>query len=455
MVSTYPPRCCGIGTFSRGLANALSNFSAEVGSIRIAAIDNDRSSYKIPVDIVIDQRNPDSWLAAAEEIAWRAGASNIPTAAILQHEYGLDTDGEGNDGRGTNYVETAKRLREKNLTTLIYLHTVLDEPNEYQKRTMLDLVEYSDGLIVTTESAIDILESDTYGIKHSKLKHLDHGIRMQHPSHFDRLALKRELGLEKRFLVVTLGLLSPDKGVQFGIRGYGRFVNESCTPAQRRQMVYLIAGRCHPEFVKADGGSYYAEYQQVLGEALEEAKVRWCRVSDLGSADFDKYDVVFWDTFLAESDWLKLYGALNVMVLPYLNMQQISSGILADTFGAGRVAIATKFRYAVELIHSGKACPEGTFIGRFARGVLVDPGEESVEQIAQGLDYVVFNESKRLLMEKQAHQRGYQMRWDNSAWGLLQYIDFLREGKEIITGRGVKFVREKASSLEIKRGRSV
>lgn len=454
MVSTYPPRRCGIGTFSRSLANALSNFAGEVGSIRIAAIDKDRSAYKIPVDIMIDQRDSDSWRTAVEEIAWRAGTGNMPTAVILQHEYGLDTGGEGNEGRGANYVETAKALREKDLTTLVYLHTVLDDPNEYQKKTLRDLAEYSDGLIVTTESAIDILESDTYGIEHSKLKHLDHGIRMQHPSQFDRLTLKRELGLENHFLAMTLGMLSPGKGVQYGIRAYGRFVNKSCTSAQRRQMVYLIAGQCHPDFVNADGGSFYAEYQKVLGEALEEAKVKWCKVGDLGSVDFDKHDVVFWDRFLAESDWLKLYGALNVMVLPYLNMQQISSGILADTLGAGRVAIATKFRYAVELIHSGRSCPDGTFVGRFARGVLVDPGEESIEQIAQGLDYVVFNENKRLMMEKQAHQRGYQMRWDNSAWGLLQYIDFVREQKEIVTGRGVKFTREKLSSLEMKRGRS-
>jgi len=455
MVSTYPPRRCGIGTFCRSLANALSNFTSEVGYIRIAAINDGKKVYNIPVDIVIDQNSPSSWSSVAEEIAWRAGAGNVETVVILQHEYGLDSDGDGVAGRGTNYVDAAKLFLDKGLTTLVYLHTVLDDPDDYQKNTLLELAERSDGLIVTTESAIDILESDAYGIEYSKLKHIDHGIRMQHPSQFDRLAIKKELGLENHFLAVTLGMLSPGKGVQYGIRAYGRFVNESCSVEQRRNAVYLIAGQCHPEFVKAERGKRYREYQQMLDDALADAKVKWCRVSDLGSVDFDKYDVVFWDTFLAESDWLKLYGALNVMVLPYLNMQQISSGILADTLGSGRVAIATKFRYGVELIHSGKACPKGTVIGRFARGVLVDPGEDSVEQIAQGLDYVAFNEDKRLMMEKQAHQRGYQMRWDNSAWGLLQYIDFVREKKEIVTGRGVKFDREKASALEIKRDRSV
>jgi hypothetical protein len=136
------------------------------------------------------------------------------------------------------------------------------------------------------------------------------------------------------------------------------------------------------------------------------------------------------------------------MLLPYLDMQQISSGILADTVGAGRAAVTTKFRYALELIHSNKRCPGGIVVGRHARGILVDPGEPSVEQIAEALDYLVFNQHERLTMEKQAHQRGYQMRWYNSAWALLQHIEFIDEQKDLVTGRGIKFKREKTSVLQ-------
>jgi glycosyltransferase involved in cell wall biosynthesis len=164
--------------------------------------------------------------------------------------------------------------------------------------------------------------------------------------------------------------------------------------------------------------------------------------------DFETYDVVFLDTFLDEKTLLRLYGATNAMVLPYMDMQQISSGVLADTLGAGRVAIATKFRYAAELIHSNRECSTGLILGRHSRGILVDPGEPSVEQIAEALDYLVFNKDKRLLMEKQAHQRGYQMRWQNTGWALLQHIEFVREGKEIITGRGITFKREKPSVFQ-------
>ncbi|MHC4626483.1 MAG: glycosyltransferase family protein [Planctomycetota bacterium] len=451
IVSTYPPRRCGIGTFSRDLATALEHFTAEVGNIRIAAIDNGSGPYRIPVELTIDQYNPKSWQDTTKHILTRARETDYPTAVLLQHEYGLDPDDDGRDGRGTNYVKMAKDFTDAGLATVVYLHTVLEEPDAHQRKVLKDLAEYSDGLIVTTENAINILESPAYGIPHAKLKHIDHGIRMQQRTQYDRLEIKRKYGLENCFLVTTLGLLSPGKGIQYSLRAFGRFLRESCTEAQRNDIVYLIAGRCHPEFIKADGGKHYRQYEADLVEALKDADVRWCKVKELQDADFGTHDVVFLDVFLDETTLVELYCATNAMVLPYLNMQQISSGILADTLGSGRAAITTKFKYAIELLHSNKACPPGAVIGRYARGILVDPGEPSIEQIAQGLDLLVFNEGKRLIIEKDAHQRGYQMRWNNSAWALLQYVDFVREQKEIVTGRGVKFMRERPSPLEIKR----
>ena len=448
MVSTYPPRRCGIGTFSRDLATALEHFTAEIGYIRIAAIDNGRGRYDIPVDLIIDQHNPASWQDTITHIIARAKESSNPTVVLLQHEYGLDPDDNGRDDRGTNYIKMAQAFKANGLITLVYLHTVLDNPDEHQKKILQDLADSSDSLIVTTESAIQILESPAYGIPHFKLKHIDHGIRMQQRSQYDRLEMKRKYGMEDRLLFTTLGLLSPDKGIQYSIRGYGKFLAKSCTKEQRARLVYLIAGQCHPEFVKSEGGEPYRKFQALLNEALEESKLTWCKIKDLNGTDVTRYDVVFLDTFLDETTLVELYGATNCMILPYLNMQQISSGILADTLGSGRIAIATKSLYARELIHSNKRCPEGLIVGRYARGILVDPGQPSIQQIALAFDYVVFNQKKRLMMEKQAHQRGYQMRWQNTAWALIQHIDFVTEEEGITSGRGPKFIREKTSILQ-------
>ena len=455
IVSTYPPRTCGIGTFSRDLANALEHFTGEVGSVRIAAIDNDNGPYHIPVDLIIDQYNAESWRYAMKDIIARANEAPNPTVVLLQHEYGLDPNENKEDARGTHFVNMAKAFSENGLLTLTYLHTILDDPDEHQSTVLQALARYCDSVIVTTKSAIGILGSVVYGIGSSKLKHIDHGIRMQHPSQYDRSAIKDELGLGGRFLITTLGLLSPDKGVQYGIRGYARFLQESCTDSQRKQIVYLIAGQCHPDFVRAGGGEEYRKYQAMLSDVLNESRLKYCKVKEFTGLDFGAFDVVFLDTFVDERTLLKLYAATNVMLLPYLNMQQISSGILADTIGSGRVAIATKSRYALELINSNGRCPGGVVIGTHARGILVDPGEPSVEQIALALDCLNFDTGKRLRMEKQAHRRGCQMKWHNTAWKLLQHIELVREEKEMIIGGDTTFKRERPSIFQNGRRRSI
>jgi glycosyltransferase involved in cell wall biosynthesis len=448
IVSTYPPRACGIGTFSRHLANALANFTGEVGYVRVAAIDKEGLTYNIPVDLIIDQYNPRSWQEVAETIASRAKESPNPTVVLLQHEYGLDPAGPGKDGEGKNFIEMTKSLRASGLITMAYLHTVLDRPDAHQKTVLQELANNTDGLLVPTRSAVDILESETYKIDRTKIKHIDHGIRMQNPSQYDRLAIKQQLHLENKFLVTTLGLQSPDKGLPYGIRAYGRFVNESLTEDQRKQIVYLIAGQCHPEFIQAEGGVPYRQFKDEIDKTLAASGVRWCKLNELSPEKLNCCDIVLWDTFLDENNLMKLYGATNVVVLPYLNMQQISSGILADTVGSGRVAIATKFRYAVELLDVDNVVKKGLVIGSHARGILVDPGEDSVDQIAQALDFLVFNRAKRLAMEKRAHRRGYQMKWDNTAWAILQYLEFVKEQHDIVTGRGLEFTRQKTSVLE-------
>ena len=448
IVGTYPPRRCGIATFSRDLADALQNFAEEVRRVDVAAIDDQSGPYSTPVDVVIDQYSLESWRQATEEIIANARTRANPTVVVLQHEYGLDPDETGRDGKGTNFVDMTRAFAQEGLITFVYLHTVPDYPNSNQKQVLQRLAGLSDGLIVTTESAMETLESPVYGIDHSKLTHIDHGIRMHHPSEYDRLAVKKKYGLEDTFLVATLGMVSPGKGIQYGIRAYGRFLEESCTQKQRQRIVYLIAGEAHPGFVRAERGTLYRAYQTTLVAALTRSDLRWCRVQKLTDVDFRENDVVFLDAFLDEESFLEIYGAANVVVLPYLDLSQISSGVLAETLVSGRIAITTKFRCALELIHSNKPCSNGVVIGRYARGILIDPGEDSVEQIARALDLVVFDEDMRRRMEKEAHQRGYQMGWHNSAWALLQQVGFVSDKREMSAGRGPRFLREKPSILE-------
>ncbi|MBN1795379.1 MAG: hypothetical protein JW804_01775 [Sedimentisphaerales bacterium] len=448
IVSSYPPRKCGIGTFSRHLANALANFTGEIGYVRVAAIDKEGLSYNIPVDLVIHQYEKKSWQKASKDIIARAHESEGPTIILLQHEYGLDPDENGNDAQGYNFVEMAKALRAAGLVTMAYLHTVLESPDDHQKRVLQSLADNIDALLVPTRSAINILESPTYGISTLKIKHIDHGIRMQNPSQYDRLYIKRQYHLENKFLATTLGLFSPSKGIEYGIRAFGKFLNESCTAEQRKRIIYLIAGGYHPEFVKTESGKPYEEFKARIYKALNESNVTWHEIKELDGPESVDKEVVILNSFLDESTLIKLYSATNVMLLPYLNMEQISSGILADTVGSGRVAISTKFRYAVELLNPESQYSKGLYIGAHSRGVLVDPVEDSIEQIAQALDYIVFNSERRLAMEKRVHRRGYQMKWDNTAWAIIQYAHFVKEQQDIVTGRGIEFDHQKESIYE-------
>ncbi|MBI5061845.1 MAG: hypothetical protein HZB67_06070 [Candidatus Aenigmarchaeota archaeon] len=441
MFATYPPRRCGIGTYTNNLIEALTGFP-EVGKIRVAAISKEELSYKKPVDFIINQYDTLSWDKAASRTIKRAAKSKNPTVAVLQHEYGLD----GEHGLGNNYVAVAERLHAEGVIVITYFHTILRKPNEHQKRTLQDLAEYSDGLVVATDSAIKLLSSNRYNINPSKLRHIDHGVRIRDISELDRLDIKtRQFGVDNNFLIfTTLGLLSPDKGIQYSIPAYGEFLKQSVTPEDRKRMCYLIAGEVHPDFVASDGGKRYREYREELREAIASSGVRYNEVEELRQVNLRDFDVVFLNMYLSEHHLKTSYGAANAVIYPTVKLGQGVSGVLADTAGAGRIAIATASDYAKYLIGNGTSISDRR-IRVSDRGILI--ARPKIDYIAKGLDYFTYELPKeaRILMEENAREKGHDMRWDNSAWKLIQYISFIDDGRRIIRGRGPEFVRENPS----------
>lgn len=446
IIGTHLPRQCGLATLARDLGKALQGLGDIVASVRVTAIDSDGLAYDHPVDSVIDQYSAPSWYRAAEEVLAKAGRRSDPTIVLIQHAFELDPDEQGQQGMGSNYLNLARAVHDSGLMTLVYVHSVLEHASKHQRSTLCALAEHSDGLLVTTHSAADLLASDAYGIQRARIRHFDHGICLQDPSQRERRASKRAYGLQGHLLVASLGFHSPEKGLPYGIRAYGRLLDESSTFEQRQRLVYLIAGCCHPEFVKRDDGRPHRDYQADLQEAIKDAGLRASKAEDLADIDFNLNDVVFLDAFLDESTLRQLYRAADILLLPYLNMEQICSGILADALGAGRVPIATKFKYATEVIDPHWLGQTGVIIGPHARGILVDAGTPSIEQMAQALDYLIYNPNERLEMEMRALERGFQMRWQNAAWELMQSIRFVRDRQE--QDPGLTFSRERASIYE-------
>lgn len=290
--------------------------------------------------------------------------------------------------------------------------------------------------------AIDILVKN-YGIDSSRIHQIHHGIRMYTTSEYDRLNVKKGLRLENIFLFTTLGLKSPDKGIQYGIQGYAEFIKSSCDKEERSKLLYLIAGQSHPTFIKANGGRDYRKYQKTIDDALSKSGLNIGTANSMeefSQLDLKKYDIIVLDTFLDEEFLLKLYAATNIMMLPYLNQQQICSGVLADTLGSGRVAIATKSVYSVEMLYAKPlSIHKRGIIGikdPHARGILIDPREP--DQIAEGSYYLAGWEEDRLAMEDRSRSIGYGMAWPDVTHKFIQHVGYVREKKLKKRGRGVR-----------------
>jgi len=452
MITSYPPEICGIGTYSQELITELQKFTGEVSSINIAAIDRSRGRivYHAPVDLVIDQFNPESWYLNSEISLVRAYEKSEPTAIIMQHEFGLS----GECAQGNDYQNLARHFQTAGpkIITLANLHTVLRNPNSHQKNVIQELGRYVDGIIVPTKKAIEILSSDTYSIPLAKLKHIDHGIRIKDFSSLDQQKIKKEYGLEGILLISTPGLKSLDKGIDYGIEAYGRMLGRcfSKDSPEKRKLNYVIAGSYHPNFIR-DYREAYEKSEKRIQEAVKRTGLKSTTTDDirrLSRREIEENDVIFLDTYMSETFLRDFYAASDVILLPYRNIQQMCSGILADAVGFGKSIITTKFPHAVELIAGGEV--KGGLIGRDirSRGVLVDltgkyKNKPSIEQLTEGLESLVFNADLRAKIGMNARKRGHEMKWENVTWDLVQYISSLLESKIIQKREQIKLNRDK------------
>jgi len=440
-VSTYPPRNCGIGTFTRSLVDALwQNCRFRFLELGVVAIDKDGLDYHAPVDdLRIHQEKPVTYRRAASSLLTRAREATTPTVIIFQHEFGLDGPPRV---EGHNYVDMLEELSTRpeakrgTLLNLTYLHTILPKPREYELETIKKIAEYSNAVIVLLEDSIETLKGKPYELDAAKLKHIDHGIRIKRFSEKDREATKKDIGAEGKTLITTLGLRRPDKGERYSIQAFAHFLN-SLPESQRENFDYLIAGRCHPEFMRDEGGRYYRKYNGLIKKVLEDSGLSWQEVDWFEDADFKNNRIIIVNNFLKEQDLKRVYTATDCMALAYTGLAQSSSGVLADTIGSGRIAVTTPFAYAKELLFGpGLGKTKGILgIGdKEARGILVDPYEPCIGQMAQAFHYLFVDEQgkkDRLIMEENARARGRDMEWPEVARKLIDHLDFILEGKRL------------------------
>jgi len=315
LIGNHTPRQCGIATFTADLAEALAEQSPQ--SAFWTVVMNDvvgGYSYPPQVRFELSESRLTDYRLAAEFLNM-----NQVDVACLQHEYGIFG---GDDGR---YI--LRLIGELRMPVVTTLHTVLKDPTPGQLDTLRKLADLSDRLVVLSHTAGDFLR-DIYHVPEQKIAFIHHGI--PDVAFVDPNYYKDQFGVEGRRVILTFGLLSPNKGIEHMVRALPAIVE------RYPETVYIVLGVTHPHVLRHDGESYRLSLQQLAGS--------------LGVAD----NLIFQNRFVDPQELRESLGAADVYVTPYINEAQISSGTLAYAMGAGKAIVSTPYWYAAEMLAEGR-----------------------------------------------------------------------------------------------------
>ena len=361
VIGNYLPRQCGIATFTTDLCAALTANDAAPSLFAVAVNDAD-AEYDYPDRVRFELRENDlaSYRAAAEFLNF----TNVDMVC-LQHEYGIF------GGPAGNYILWL--LRSLKMPIVTTLHTVLRDPDPEQRQVMEELAALSDRLIVMSEHSSQFLQ-DTYHVPASKIDFIPHGV--PDLPFVDPNFYKAAVGAEGKDVILTFGLLSPNKGIENVIRALPRILE------QHENVLYIVAGATHPH-VRRREGDKYRESLQALAQEL-----------GVGA------NVVFHNRFVSSAELLEFLGSADIYVTAYRTEAQVVSGTLAYALSAGKAIISTPYWHARELLAEG-------------RGVLVPFSDP--EAIARSAIELLEDDASRHAMRKRAYQHAREMTWPNVA----------------------------------------
>ncbi|MGA2207745.1 MAG: glycosyltransferase family 4 protein [Terracidiphilus sp.] len=361
MIGNHLPRQCGIATFTTDLSDAIAAEYGAVG-LSVVAVNDSQSSYAYPARVRFQ-------IAEGDISSYRATAGFLNASGVdlvcLQHEYGIY------GGEAGSYV--LQLLKHLNMPVVTTLHTVLREPDASQRWVMQEIAAHSDRLIVMSEYSFRVLQS-VFGVPGEKIDLIPHGIPdlpfMQPKVYKDALAVAGKL------VLLTFGLLSPNKGFETVIRALPRIL------AGHSDVVYVIAGATHPH-VRAREGDRYRDQLQALARELGVER-----------------EVIFCNRFFSPQEMASLVGSADIYITPYCHEAQAVSGTLAYALGAGKAIISTPYWHAAELLDDG-------------RGKLV-PFEDP-DSIAAAAIELLDHDAERHAMRKRAYLYARKMVWNRVA----------------------------------------
>jgi len=341
----------------------------------IIALNDSAEGYAYPpqVRFEIQQEDPDEYRAAAEFLNIRGGE-----LLLIQHEYGIYG---GDDGKYLNRL--LRRLRLPIITTM---HTILPTPSPGQRAVTEQILQYSDRVVVMAETAVEILK-EAYGIDPWKVAVIPHGI--PDLPFVDPNTRKERFGIAGRTVLLTFGLVSPGKGLEYAIEALPSLVEK------HPDLLYIVLGATHPKIKERDGDAYLNGLQQ--------------RADELGVLDH----VQFRNRYVGLEELCDYLLAADVYVTPYLGEQQIVSGTLAYAMGAGKAIVSTPYLYAKEMLADG-------------RGRLVPFRNPAA--IAREVGALLDDEAERKSVCRRAYRHSRPMVWREVAGSYLDLRDeVLRE----------------------------
>lgn len=379
-VSTFPPRVCGIATFTEDLAHAMDEMLAPAVTSRIAAMNSsDVLGYRYPRKVIfqINQDNQEEYA----ETALRINQMDEVCLVNIQHEFGI-FGGE----RGSALIPFVRALRKP---VVIAFHTVLPDPDEELYSTVTSLAESASAIIVMTNLSKRIL-SQQYAIPQKKIKVIPHGIHSQ-PYTSSRQA-KMTLGYSDRVVLSTFGLINRGKGLEYVIDALPQVVRKF------PDFVYTIVGATHPNVLRDEGESYRNFIIQ--------------KIYNLGLYDHVK----LYNRYFPLSELLHFLEATDIYISSSLEPNQAVSGTLSYALGMGRPVISTAFAQAREVVTDEV-------------GIVVD--FRNSQAYADAILQLLEDEELRLQLGKNAYFRTRNMTWPNVA---LQYAKVFSEYAPSLTG---------------------
>jgi glycosyltransferase involved in cell wall biosynthesis len=355
LLGNHLPRRCGIATFTTHLADGVAAALPDADCFVLAMNDAGRH-HDYPSRVRFE-------IAESDIASYRRAADFLNVAGVdvvsVQHEYGIF------GGKAGSHVLTL--LRQLRMPIVTTLHTILAEPSPTQRTVLDELSRLSERLVVMSERGAELLRQ-VHRIPESKIDLIPHGIPAVPPSGDS----KNRLGVEGRAVILTFGLLSPDKGIEYVIDA----LPEIC--AYHPDTVYVVLGATHPHVIERQGETYRLMLEH--------------RAQRLGVDG----NMIFHDRFVSQDELVEFLSATDIYITPYLQPAQIVSGTLAYALGAGKAVISTPYLYARELLAEG-------------RGVLV-PWRDPAAIAREVIDLLGDDNRRRSLCE-QAAVYGRSMLW--------------------------------------------